>query len=310
MLDVSQPFLHPAMSDSVLPPELLHLIFCHLAPRHLKIALLVSSRWRQVGEAPVLWRHVNLRLTRENIRFLPELLGARRMAAVREVTIEDVEEVEELLLAVSMHQGLSRLNFNGTDLTSVEAELLARLVHGVDRLEVEAAKLTTQQIEAILVALGGPTKLKLLAFYKIDLTAVSPALLARSINRLEGVRFVKKSAKLTNAQSEAILAHLADSDTKLKVIEAPFPTMQHDVVARAINKLEKFYGTLSGPLAEAVLLQSLVKTKLTRAIITISRLSFDENLVKAARKVIPHLDVSKTAVYHRPSEECPNNHPQ
>ena len=148
-----------------MPPELLHLIFRQLTPRHLKTALLVSSRWRQVGEAPGLWRDVHLRLTRQNIRILPGVLGARRMAAVREVTIEDVEGAEELLLAVSRHRGLTQLNLSGTDLTSVEAELLARLVHGVDRLEVEAAKLTTQQIEAILVAGGGPTKRRLLAFY-------------------------------------------------------------------------------------------------------------------------------------------------
>ena len=62
-------------------------IFRQLAPRHLKTALLVCSRWRQVGEAPGLWRNVHLRLTRENIRLLPGLLGARRVGAVREVTI-------------------------------------------------------------------------------------------------------------------------------------------------------------------------------------------------------------------------------
>ena len=298
------------MCDSLLPPEVLHLIFRHLSPRHLKTALLVSSRWRQVGEAPGLWMDVHLRLTRENIRLQPGLLGARRMAAVREVTIEDVEGVEELLLAVSRHWGLTQLNLSGTDLTSVEAELLARVVHGVDRLEVQAAKLTTQQIEAILVAVGGPTKLRLLAFYKIDLTAVDPALLASAVNCLEGFKFAKNSALLTDAQSSAIHAHLADGDTKLRFLEAPCNNLPLDVVVRAYNKLERLYGRLTGPMAEALLLQSLVKTKLNRVIITIFKLNFDENLVKEARKVIPHLDVSKTAVYHQIKEECTNDHPQ
>ena len=63
-------------------------------------------------------------------------------------------------------------------------------------------------------------------------------------------------------------------------------------------------------MAEALLLQSLVKTKLTRVIITILKENVDENLVKETRKVIPQLDMSKTAVYHQTEEECPNGHPQ
>ena len=39
------------MSDLVLAPEVLHLIFCLLPLQDLKTVLLVCSRWRQVGEA-------------------------------------------------------------------------------------------------------------------------------------------------------------------------------------------------------------------------------------------------------------------
>ena len=88
---------------------------------------------------------------------MPEVLGARRMLEVREITVEDVgevEEVEELLLAISLHRGVTRLNLAGTDLTTVEPKLLTRAVAKMDRLKVQAARLTTQQIEAILVALG------------------------------------------------------------------------------------------------------------------------------------------------------------
>ena len=83
------------MSDPLLPPEVLYLIFCQLPAQHLKTALLVCSTWRQVGEAPGLWKNVNLRVTRENMDVMPEVLGARRMLAVQEITVEDVETVEE-----------------------------------------------------------------------------------------------------------------------------------------------------------------------------------------------------------------------
>ena len=145
------------MSEPLLPPEVLYLIFCQLPAQHLKNALLVCWRWRQVGEATGFWRNVNLRVTRENIRLMPEVLGARRMLEVREITVEDVgevEQVEELLLAISLHRGVTRLNLAGTNLTTVEPKLLTRAVGKMDRLKVHAARLTTQQIEAILVALG------------------------------------------------------------------------------------------------------------------------------------------------------------
>ena len=200
------------------------------------------------------------------------------------------------------------LNLTGCDLSSVDASLLARVVHGVIKLHLKATKFTTQQIEAVLVALGDETKLKIIIFFEIDLTAVDPELLARAVSCLEGVAFYNKTAKLTSAQSEAIYTTVANEDTKLKNMSVPGGhSVSPDVLARALNKLETCYGTLPGPIAERVLAQSLVQTKLTRAIFTLSKLTkleLDEDLVRAASKVIPHLHVSKVAVYHPPSGHC------
>ena len=296
------------MMDLLLPPEVLHLVFCHLSPGYLKPALLACRTWRDVGQAPSHWKNVNLRATKENLGLIPEVLSTRRMLAIREVTldkVEEVEEVEEVLLAISRHRGMTRLNLTGTDLSLVDSCLLAGVVHRMDRLDVRAAKLTTQQIQAILMALGRETKLKTIVFSEIDLTAVDPDILAWAVNRLESVAFVHKSAKLSYAQSQAIYTAVADEDTKLRTLAVPANSVSPAVFALALNKLEILSVTLPGPIAEMVLTQSLVQTKLTRAIITIStqtKLEIDENLVRAARKVIPHLDISK--------EECPNNHPK
>ena len=353
------------MSDPVLPPEVLHLIFSMLSPRHLAPALQVCWLWREVGEAPRLWRNVILRVDRVNIGFMPKVLAARRMLEVTEITVgevkhvemevdvenlenidkvfreeiriltrrslkkvenaknvedvekventekvENMEKVEALLLAISRHRGVTRLNLSGTDLTSVGAGLLAGVLAGVDRLEMEAANMSTRQMETFLGAIGGQARLKKLSFSKMDLTAVDPALMARAVNHLEGAGFDIESAKMTNMQVEAIFAHMANNETKLRTFGCDFSTVPQYVLARALNKLEMYFGWLDGPMAETLLKQSLVQTKLTRAIITISKTDVNEDLVRAARKVIPHLDVSKTAVYHRPSAGCPNNHPQ
>ena len=386
-IDTSSP---AAMSEPVLPPEVLHLIFTLLPPHHLAAALQVCWVWRQVGEAARLWRNVILRVNRDNIGLMSEVLAARRMLEVTEITIgdvqhveivedvekvedfekvenidkvfrgeirlltarsfkkvenikkvkdvekvedvekvkdvntiedikkvdntkkvEDVENVEALLLAISRHRGVTKLNLFGTDLTSVEAGLLAGVLSGVGWLELEAAKMSTRQMETFLGAICGQTRLKKLSFSKMDLTAVEPVLMARAVNCLEGVGFAIESAKLADMQVEAIFAHMANNETKLRTFGCDFSTVpQYDLV-RALNKLEMYIGSLDGPMAEALLKQSLVQTKLTRVIITVSKkLDVDINLVLAARKVITHLDVSKTAVYHGPSAECPNNHPR
>ena len=389
-IDTSSP---AAMSEPVLPPEVLHLIFTLLPPRHLAAALQVCWLWRQVGEAARLWRNVVLRVNRDNIGLMSEVLAARRMLEVTEITVgdvkhvemvedvekvedfekvenidkvfrgeirlltarsfkqvenlkkvkgvekvedienfekvenvnaiedikkvdnakkvEDVEDVEALLLAISRHRSVTKLNLYSTDLTSVEAGLLAGVLSGVGWLELEAAKISTRQMETFLGAICGQARLKKLSFSKMDLTAVEPVLMAQAVNCLEGVGFAIESAKLADMQVEAIFAHMANNETKLRTFGCDFSTVpQYDLV-RALNKLEMYIGSLDGPMAEALLKQSLVQTKLRRVIITVSKkLDVDINLVLAARKVITHLDVSKTAVYHEPSAECPNNHPR
>ena len=74
---------------------------------------------------------------------------------------------------------------------------------------------------------------------------------------------------MTNIQVEAIFAHMANNETKLKTFGCDFSTVPQYNLVRALNKLEMYIGSLDGPMAEAVLKQSLVQTKLTRAIITI-----------------------------------------
>ena len=46
--------------------------------------------------------------------------------------VEDVDKVEALLMAISRHRGVTRLNLCGTDLTSVEAGVLAGVLAGVN----------------------------------------------------------------------------------------------------------------------------------------------------------------------------------
>ena len=250
------------------------------------------------------------------------------MRALGEITVEEVEGVEEVLEAISRNHvgwrrkldqcvGLPRLNLIGTDLTLVSIKLLRRVVYRVHRLEVENVKVTDGQLEDILYLVGretpgvGATKLKHLAVSEMDLKSVDPCLLAYAVNRAESVRFNLKTVKVTCGQAQSIYTVMANTETKLKqltsTVSCSVPT---HVLAKAVNKLQEFYSTTAGDKAEAILEQSLVHTKLTSAIITIPNWECDQDLLTKGRKVIQHLDVSARAVYHAPSDDCPNDHPK
>ena len=54
-------------------PELLEMVFRLLPRRDLKVVVLVCKRWREVGEAPVLWAWVCLRVDKERVASMPEM---------------------------------------------------------------------------------------------------------------------------------------------------------------------------------------------------------------------------------------------
>ena len=64
--------------NALLPPKMLHQVFRLLPPRDMKNVLLVCQLWREVGEAPGLWSWVVLRVTRENMANMPEVLRQLR----------------------------------------------------------------------------------------------------------------------------------------------------------------------------------------------------------------------------------------
>ena len=56
---------------------LLELVFRLLPLRDLLVVLLVCRLWREVGEEPGLWAGLILRVTRENMAAMPQVLAIR-----------------------------------------------------------------------------------------------------------------------------------------------------------------------------------------------------------------------------------------
>ena len=168
-------------------------VFLLLAPRDLRNVLLVCGLWREVGEAPGLWAGLVLRVTRENLAKMTQVLGCRRLGAVRKITVRAVSE--QLLEAVAGHEGLKVIDVAGTlmgraDLRCVGAGLLARLVKGLEEVDISYTRRTRRQAHAIVLTLGNvDTKFK-----KIELTGtekvlslLEPNQIARAVTKVEHV---------------------------------------------------------------------------------------------------------------------------
>ena len=65
-----------------------------------------------MGKALGLWSGLVLKVTRENLATMAEVLGWRRQGAVRKITVRAVSE--QLLEAVARHEGLRVMDVAGT----------------------------------------------------------------------------------------------------------------------------------------------------------------------------------------------------
>ena len=97
-----------------------------------------------MGEAPALWAWVHLFvMDQRSLESLPEVLGRRRLQAVRSVEVKEVWEEWEvpvsLLQAVASHTGLKEVRIKA-DLSSID--LFANNFAKLDKLELRQCKLT------------------------------------------------------------------------------------------------------------------------------------------------------------------------
>ena len=181
--------------NNTLPGEILYLIFRRLIPAvtfpqpdynpedwlHLKTTRKVCRLWREVTEAPSLWKKIRVKVNWRNTFAMQRLLTTWRMRDVQKIQISDEGAVsEELRKVVVKHQGLRQITFSCRHMFSVAPRLLAQLVHSLEEVRMTDTPLTRRQVDDIFVGLTGETKLTGLSILKADLSSVDPCLLARA----------------------------------------------------------------------------------------------------------------------------------
>jgi len=154
-----------ARIDSMLPPEMLERVLHLLPPRDLRAAVQVCRRWREVAEAPRLWTWVRLKVTARNIDRFKDILGVRRLQAVRRVEARAVAKVTKEM---------------------VKAELVGEAVAALVEAELCTTQLNTQQVDAMFRRLTtGGSRLSKLNLVNSCLEGVKPGLLARALAGLK-----------------------------------------------------------------------------------------------------------------------------
>merc|ERR1712030_162771 len=73
---------------NMLPKEILLRIFEYLSYSELMAVVLVSKRWRMIGETPTLWSQFPLSITNGNMLVMPMILKYRRLELLKEIYIE------------------------------------------------------------------------------------------------------------------------------------------------------------------------------------------------------------------------------
>ena len=198
----------------------------------------VCRRWKEIGEAPVLWSWLRLpTVNQENIDVISELLGrSKRLQAIGTLVARVASE--ELLLAVTQHKSLRRLDFAHTDLTSIEPIVLARAICKMEEVDLGRSQFSPEQANIIFQHLSKNNNLHCLNLFNTNLFAVRPQQLAEAVTQVHQVTLW--SCRLTPKHSEAIFRAMTSS-CKLRKLDLSYnnlSTVNPNVLAAAINRLK------------------------------------------------------------------------
>ena len=97
---------------NLLPEEILLRIFEYLSYTELMAVVLVSKRWRMIGETPTLWSQFPLSVTNGNMLTMPMILKYRRLELLKEISVE-AELWEFVKRAIWHHPNIVTLKSKG-----------------------------------------------------------------------------------------------------------------------------------------------------------------------------------------------------
>ena len=250
-----------------LPVEMLLGIFELVSYEDLKNVVLVCRRWREIGETPRLWSSFPVIVKTRNMSVMSEILRSRRMKQLEKLRIESTlsEEVSQTIIdhpvlrkfklsgendkqaIISVLNVIcSRsvqgtvLDMSGNEMTTVNPELLAKVVTKLQKFFIDSTELTQLQAAAILTAVSEGSRLTALIISRNNLSGADPGLMAKAFNNLETLDI--SQTKLTPQQATAILTGVSEGSKmkNLTIYGNNLSGIDSGLLARAAEKLKYF----------------------------------------------------------------------
>ena len=149
------------------------------------------------------------------------------------------EQAEAILTRMTITHQLRTLDMSYNDLSEVDPQLLARAVVELEELRLCGTSLTSEQCEALVLALNeGDKWLERLHISYCNLATIDPAHLAKVLSSIQEVAVMYSS--LTPLQLRTLFLCIIQGSTLLKVDLSynDLSSVDPDLLAEAINKLE------------------------------------------------------------------------
>jgi len=226
---------------NALPDEMLMRVFKWGTLMDRKNVVLVSKRWRDVGEDPSLWNWCMVKVrNREDI----SKLSTRRLRYIQEIRIETRTsdnwqdgDLESLFQAVMNLPRLKKLDLGENNLSTVNPELFVKALNRLEDVNLKYTHISIAQAKALFKAMVQNSQLKKLDLKFNNLSTVNPVVLATAVMKLETVDL--RYTKLNTEQITSILKHvLEDINLKKLWLEGnDIMDVDIDVMRKAWEKL-------------------------------------------------------------------------
>jgi len=230
-----------------LPQEILFTVFRHLSFQDLRLAILVCKHWQEVGEDPVLWKHLKLVIEKPKIHLLSSILSLKRLACVEHLEVNgygysgtpaviDADNAEAILKSK-----VSKLTLKHCDVSKVTSEDLDKLINNLCSLVLWQTVLSKVQISGIFQSVIKSQRLKELdiGYSYIDLGSIDPEILAAALNKVKKVNL--GHTKLSTTQLSTLFKYIS-SETMIKNLDIGYRDLgiiQTEILKSALNNLEK-----------------------------------------------------------------------
>ena len=243
--------------NSLLPEEMLRMIFSFLPPNDLKAAVLVCKLWSRIGQAPGLWSWVTFHAW--NNEAVLEQMRLPRLQNVSTLNITAQNVSEEFMEQVAIHPGLKKVETYGqifrerveteprwTDLSSVRPDLLARAFGKMDDLNLGGTKLTVDQLNCLFASLASgkqsPQKGKLDVSENSSLCedGIEPSLLAAASVRFKTVSLYNWGGASQQSWSIALFDALGSSFSCVQHLDfggIDLSAVDTEVLTTAVSKM-------------------------------------------------------------------------